>query len=345
MGDLERAALTGQLKRADGAPDEFKILCLLRDVAAGLAYLHTQNILHADLKVAAAPGSPGPPRRAAQRGQRLTCQHGAPAGRPARVPTLRAPPLPLSRPQAGNVLLASNASSPVGMTAKISDFGLSRALGAGQTHQSTRTVGTVTHVPPELLLSGKLSAKADVYALGEGPSPCLLACSRPASDAPARAHPPAPRRPPLPASQPPHAHPQPAPPPAPPPLAPAAGMLMWEAWSGEHAFGRLNFAEVFAQVVVHQARPPVPPDMPPPLALLMTACWDHDPAARPDVSACLHCIEGRIAVVAQRGSGAGGAGGATAAAAAAAPALPQGALAAAGAAADAGAAPPAPDNV
>jgi len=49
----------------------------------------------------------------------------------------------------------------------VSDFGLSRALGVGQTHQSTRTVGTVTHVAPELLLAGKLSPKSDVYAFGE----------------------------------------------------------------------------------------------------------------------------------------------------------------------------------
>jgi serine/threonine protein kinase len=87
-------------------------------VASALAYLHQQNVLHADLK-------------------------------------------------AGNVLLSSDPASPTGLTAKVSDFGLSRALGVNQTHQSTRTVGTVTHVPPELLLQGKLSHKADVYAFGE----------------------------------------------------------------------------------------------------------------------------------------------------------------------------------
>lgn len=44
--------------------------------------------------------------------------------------------------------------------------GLSRALAAGQSHATTRTVGTLTHVPPELLCAGRLSSAADVYAFG-----------------------------------------------------------------------------------------------------------------------------------------------------------------------------------
>ncbi|KAI8469751.1 MAG: kinase-like domain-containing protein [Monoraphidium minutum] len=116
-GDLERASMAGALRRGDGTPSEEKILPLLRDVAAGLTYLHSKNVMHADLK-------------------------------------------------AGNVLLASDPSAPSGAIARVSDFGLSRALGFGQTHQSTRTVGTVTHMPPELLLTGKLSLRGDVFAFG-----------------------------------------------------------------------------------------------------------------------------------------------------------------------------------
>jgi serine/threonine protein kinase len=42
-----------------------------------------------------------------------------------------------------NVLLASNPTAPFGMVAKVTDFGLSRALqvGAGAVHRSRRTAG------------------------------------------------------------------------------------------------------------------------------------------------------------------------------------------------------------
>ena len=57
-----------------------------------------------------------------------------------------------------NVLLTADG------TAKISDFGLSRAF-CGQT-QATETFGTLSHAPPELVGKGKLSKGADVYAFG-----------------------------------------------------------------------------------------------------------------------------------------------------------------------------------
>lgn len=53
----------------------------------------------------------------------------------------------------GNVLLASNPDSPAGVTAKIADFGLARAVDV-QSRIETRTYGTVTHMPPELLVRG-----------------------------------------------------------------------------------------------------------------------------------------------------------------------------------------------
>jgi mitogen-activated protein kinase kinase kinase 11 len=65
-----------------------------------------------------------------------------------------------------NVLLRSDTSDPEGVTAKVADFGLSRALAVGQSHLSTRRYGTVTHMPPELLSSGKLTVAADVYSFG-----------------------------------------------------------------------------------------------------------------------------------------------------------------------------------
>ncbi len=47
---------------------------------------------------------------------------------------------------------------------QVADFGLSRVCDEAQIE--TKTYGTVTHMPPELLLDGNLSKSADVYAYG-----------------------------------------------------------------------------------------------------------------------------------------------------------------------------------
>jgi len=64
-----------------------------------------------------------------------------------------------------NVLLQSSHVDAKGFTAKVADFGLSRKLGHS-THLSTKSFGTITHMPPELLLDGHLSSKVDVYSFG-----------------------------------------------------------------------------------------------------------------------------------------------------------------------------------
>ena len=51
-----------------------------------------------------------------------------------------------------------------GRNAQVADFGLSRVL--SQEAISTGTFGTVTHMPPELLTTGRLSKAVDVYAFG-----------------------------------------------------------------------------------------------------------------------------------------------------------------------------------
>ena len=56
------------------------------------------------------------------------------------------PPFPPLRPQLG-------------------DFGLSRILGAEQTHLETANFGTASYAAPELL-SGKLSSSSDIYSFG-----------------------------------------------------------------------------------------------------------------------------------------------------------------------------------
>lgn len=57
---------------------------------------------------------------------------------------------------AGNVLLTSCAAQPHGFRAKISDFGLARNLSI-QSKIETRTYGTITHMPLELLCDGIMS--------------------------------------------------------------------------------------------------------------------------------------------------------------------------------------------
>lgn len=47
---------------------------------------------------------------------------------------------------------------------QVADFGLSRQ--AESQTVDTDTYGTVTHMPPELLMEGKLTKSADVYAFG-----------------------------------------------------------------------------------------------------------------------------------------------------------------------------------
>ena len=58
-----------------------------------------------------------------------------------------------------------------GYTAKVSDFGLSRLLPEAHIPVKDRmatddVAGTVTHMSPELLSGGAMSAAADVYAFG-----------------------------------------------------------------------------------------------------------------------------------------------------------------------------------
>ncbi|KAK9790562.1 hypothetical protein WJX73_005557 [Symbiochloris irregularis] len=64
----------------------------------------------------------------------------------------------------GNILLVSSNKDARMFIAKVADFGLSRVLSAEAI--STGTYGTVTHMPPELLTTGKLSKATDVYAYG-----------------------------------------------------------------------------------------------------------------------------------------------------------------------------------
>jgi len=63
-----------------------------------------------------------------------------------------------------NVLLASSDSRPHGFVAKVCDFGLSRYTYG--TPFATKVLGTVTHMPPELLSKSVLVLEADIWAFG-----------------------------------------------------------------------------------------------------------------------------------------------------------------------------------
>jgi hypothetical protein len=53
---------------------------------------------------------------------------------------------PLLLQNARNVLVSSNAAAAAGLTAKLADFGLSRAMKQQQTHRTTQTCGTMSHM-------------------------------------------------------------------------------------------------------------------------------------------------------------------------------------------------------
>ncbi len=113
---LERGLLRGKDCKdpTKSPPDLVAYLETALDVARGMQYLHSHDVLHGDLS-------------------------------------------------SNNIMLVT-ADTPRGFIAKINDFGLSRAL--GEQDVSTKTIGTVSHMCPELLLDGVNSKAGDVYSFG-----------------------------------------------------------------------------------------------------------------------------------------------------------------------------------
>ena len=73
----------------------------------------------------------------------------------------------------------SRAEALTGCLPQIADFGMSRIMEKSADPTDTVTMGTVTHMPPELLMEGKLSPAADIYAFGALAWPSIGTLKRP----------------------------------------------------------------------------------------------------------------------------------------------------------------------
>jgi hypothetical protein len=112
---IKEGALRIQQGDVESGPDMHAVLETAVDVARGMAYLHSHDVLHGDVS-------------------------------------------------SNNVLFISTKDTKRGYRAKLTDFGLSRALGGQDC--ATKTVGTLSHMPPELLISGVMAKGGDVYSFG-----------------------------------------------------------------------------------------------------------------------------------------------------------------------------------
>jgi len=68
--------------------------------------------------------------------------------------------------KARNVMLSSAGNEGRGVRCKVADFGLAVRMEHNQSHMSGMFQGTFTHMAPEILLEGRVSKAADVYAFG-----------------------------------------------------------------------------------------------------------------------------------------------------------------------------------
>uniref|UniRef100_A0A7S0WL53 Protein kinase domain-containing protein n=1 Tax=Chlamydomonas leiostraca TaxID=1034604 RepID=A0A7S0WL53_9CHLO len=68
--------------------------------------------------------------------------------------------------KARNVMLSSAGNEGRGLRCKVADFGLAVRMEHTETHMSGMFQGTLTHMAPEILLEGRMSKAADMYAFG-----------------------------------------------------------------------------------------------------------------------------------------------------------------------------------
>ena len=115
-----------------------------KEVASAMAYLHTQDILHGDLT--------------GNNVMLSSVEDGTELKFVAKVLTLLRCK---SHHTILNYLVLTDLFHSLVISLQVLDFGFSRMLEKGQDIK-TKSYGTITHTPPELLLDGTLSKAADV---------------------------------------------------------------------------------------------------------------------------------------------------------------------------------------
>ncbi|GFR46725.1 hypothetical protein Agub_g8348 [Astrephomene gubernaculifera] len=139
------------------------MLCIARDIAAGMAHLHSLNVCHGDLKCenvllcrqdATAAASQQQQQQGSDGDNRVS---GSGSGYATAVGAAAAE---------RSSCQSQAACSGRRFVAKVADFGLSKTFNETSTHMSTATVGTVTHMCPVLLLTGKMRPSCDVFSFG-----------------------------------------------------------------------------------------------------------------------------------------------------------------------------------
>lgn len=133
-----------------------------------------------------------------------------------------------------NVLLSTKTNSR-SFVAKVSDLGMSRF---SDRQQQTRTVGTVSHMSPEAMIEGDVSAASDSYSFG-----CIL----------------------------------------------------WELYTGKHAWERATLAQVIFHVTVKGETLKMPDDAPEELKTLAEECLSLEKEKRPSFETIVPRLEAMLA--------------------------------------------------
>lgn len=153
------------------------VLALAHDVACAMLHLHSEGLIHADLKasnvllikgiahIALTSSASNILRQLPASIADAAAAYAMGVGPDAAV-VVSSYSSTSSRLPCAMLLELAQAKCGGRLIAKVADFGLSLSLNPGDTHVSHMHAGTLTHMAPELLLHGRASAASDVYAFG-----------------------------------------------------------------------------------------------------------------------------------------------------------------------------------